>query len=283
MTSMRRLWLSLFLFPFVALPSFLQGQVTEYLAIIPAFHDRMNTSGSESPLRLQRQRFVLFVYRNAVAVYSEADFVNTGSDTLSQEFALPSTGHDENSHESGGKISNGILNIQCWIEGKRVAPEFVQNANEEWYTVRSRFAPGERRRVKAVFWAQTSLTDVDSLPGLDTVAIAIGKRGFLLDLYHASVWSGAIESVDITMVLKGGMSFQRDAFAVEPRAYELQDSTVTWSLKSIDPSPGDNVVVLYAPAGRWGSATNTMAKLSTYIVKKAYDNLRYYVKQMEQE
>jgi hypothetical protein len=259
------------------------AQQENFLALIPAFHDRLNTSGGESPLRLQNQQFILFVYRNAVTVYSEANFVNTGTDTLTQELARPSTGHVENGDESGGRISNGILSVQLWVEGEKVAPEFIQDGSEEWYTIRARFAPGTQRKVKAVFWAQTSLTDIDSLPGLDTVAITMGKRGFMVDIAHAAVWNGVFESIDVTVVLKGGMSFQRDSFTAEPGTYDLQDSTITWSLRDIEPSVSDNITVSYTPSGNWTSATNTMAKLSAYIVKKVYDNLLYYVEQKEQD
>jgi hypothetical protein len=259
------------------------GQEKRYSAIIPAFHDRVITSGHESVLQLQRQRFVLFVYRNAVAVSSDADFLNTGVDTVTQEFALPSTGHSEIGDEPGGRISNGILSVQLWVEGQRIAPDFIHAGNEDWYTIRSRFAPGEHRRVKAVFWAQTSLADVNSLPALDTVVIPLGKRSFVLDLSHATVWKNIIETIDVTVVLKGGISFQRDSLSCEPDTYHLQDSTITWSLRNIEPSPSDNIAVSYRPSGNWGSAPNTMAKLETYIVKSVYDRLLDYVRQSDEE
>lgn len=259
------------------------AQQEKYLAIIPTFHDRLNASDRESSLQLQRQRFVLFVYRNAVAVYSEADFVNTGMDTLSQEFGLPSTGHDENGDEPGGRVSSGILSVQLWVEEERIAPDLIHDVNVDWFIIRARFAPGEQRTVKAIFWAQTSLTDVDSLPGLDTAAIAIGRRGFLVDLSHATVWNNVIETIVVTAVLKGGMSFQQDSFSAEPDTYDLQDSTMTWTLKNVEPSPGDNIFVSYTPSGSWGSSTNTMSKLSTYIVKQVYDKLVDYVRQIEEE
>jgi len=259
------------------------GQEKNYSAVIPAFHDRLITSGHESVLQLQRQRFVLFVYRNAVAVFSEADFRNTGVDTVSQEFALPSTGHSEIGDEPGGRISNGILSVQMWVEGQRIAPEFIHAANEDWYTIRSRFAPGERHNVRAVFWAQTSLAGVSPLPALDTVEIPVGKRSFVLDLYHAAVWRNVIETIDVTVVLKGGMSFQRDSFSCEPDTYLLQDSTVTWSLRNMKPSPSDNIVVSYTPYGSWGSTPNTMANLEKYIVRRAYDRLLDYARQIREK
>lgn len=259
------------------------SQEIEYSAMIPTFHDGFNTSGRESRVQLRHQRFIVFVYRNAVAVSSEADYVNLGRDTLSQEFGLPSTGHSENGRGLGGRVSNGLLSVQLWLEGERVAPDFTDDGIEEWYTIRVRFAPGEQRRVKAIFWAQTSFADVDSLPGLDTLAIAIGKRGFMLDLSHAAVWNSVIESIDVTVVMKGGMTFQRDAFTAEPGTYDLRDSTITWSLRNVEPSPRDNIIVSYTPSGSWGSATNTMAKLARYIVGNGYDSLLSYVKQIDEE
>ena len=259
------------------------GQVMEYSAMIPTFHDRVYTPGRESPVQLRRQRFIVFVYRNAIAASSDADFVNTGTESLTQEFALPSTGHAEGGEEAGGRISNGLLSVQMWVEGERVMPEVTHDGNEDWYTIRARFAPGQHRRVRAVFWAQTSLADVDSLPGLDTAAIPIGNRGFILDLSHAAVWNSIIETIDVTAVIQGGMSFQRDSFSAEPDTYDLQDSTMTWLLRNVDPTPRDNIIVSYAPAGRWGSETNTMAKLARYIVGRGFDSLLNYVRQVDNE
>jgi hypothetical protein len=265
--------------PFCALV----GQEMVYTAMIPIFHDRLNSSGRESLAQLRRQRFVAFVYRNAVAVSSEAEFVNTGSDSLFQEFALPSTGHEENGDEPGRRISNGLLSIQLWVEGERLVPEFTHEGNEDWYTIRARFAPGGRRTVRAVFWVQTSLADVDGLPGLDTAEIPVGKRGFVLDLSHATVWNNVIEKIDVTVVLRGGMTFQRDSFSAEPDAYDLQDSTIAWSFRNVEPSPRDNIIVSYTPSGPWGTDTNTMAKLATYIVGKGYENLLQYVRQLDNQ
>jgi hypothetical protein len=259
------------------------AQEKEFIAVIPAFHDRLNTSSIESPLRLEGQRFVLFVYENAVAVFSEADFVNMGVDTLSQEFALPSTGHDENGDKPGGRISSGILSAQLWVGGERVEPETIHDGSQDWYTISSKIAPGHQCRVRAVFWAQTSLTDIDSLPGLDTVAIANGKRGFMVDLSHAVIWKGAIESARITVVIKGGMSFTHDSFSAVPDAYNLQDSTITWTLRDVEPSLNDNICVFYRPAGSAMSSSITMAQLSTYIVRSVYGELLDYVERNQQE
>jgi hypothetical protein len=264
-------------------PDLSRAQEKEYIAIIPAFHDRLNTSGSESTLLLQSQQFVLFVYQNAVVVYSEADFINTGKNTLSQEFALPSTGHDENGDEPGGRISIGILSVQLQIGGERVVPDVIQDRDQDWYTISSRIAPGGQCKVKAIFWAQTSLTGVDSLPGLDTLPIAAGKRALMVDLSHAAIWKGAIASVRITALIKDGMSFQRDLFSAEPDTYDLRDSTMTWSFRNVEPSPSENIVVSYAPAGRRILPPDTMAKLSTHIVRDVYDTLLDYVKQNEQQ
>jgi hypothetical protein len=257
------------------------GQVTGYTAMIPTFHARPISSGRENPVQLQRQRFIVFVYRNAVAVGSAADFVNTGQVTVSQEIALPSTGHDENGSEPGGRLSNGLLSVHMWVEGQRILPEVIHDGSEDWYAIQVGFPAGERRRVEAVFWAQTSLEDVDALPGLDTAAIAPGRRGFMLDLAHAAVWDAAIDAIDVTVVLEGGLSIERDSISAEPRSYDLQDSTLTWSFRNIEPSLDDNIVLAYTPSGSWGTAT--MAGLSRYIVGKVYDKMLQHMKRRDEE
>jgi hypothetical protein len=246
------------------------------MAVVPAFHDRLHPSGEGSLLRLQSQLFVLFVYRDAVVVYSRADFLNSGTDTLSQEFAIPSTGHDENGDEPGGRISNGISSVQVWVEGERVFPEVIHETNEEWYAVQTAFPPGEHRIVKALFWAQTTRAGIDSLPGLDTTSISPGKRGFMVDLYHAAAWNGEIASISLAALLKDNLSFSRDSFSAGPDSYELQDSLLTWSFENIEPLPWDNIVVAYSPSDAIQKGGMSMAKLSSFIVKEAYDELLDY-------
>ena len=218
-----------------------------------------------------------------MAVASDADFLNTGKDTLSQEFALPSAGHAGTGDENGERISNGILSVQMWIEGQRIAPEFIHDGNEDWYTIRSRFAPGEHHRVKAVFWAQTSLSDLTSIPGRDSVIIPLGRRFFVLDLSHATVWKNVIESIDVRVVLKGGLSFRQDSVSCEPDTYHLQDSTITWSFRDMKPSTRDNIIVSYTPSGIRGSVPNTIARLETFIVKTVYDRLLDYTRQGDEK
>jgi hypothetical protein len=264
-----------------------------FRSIIPVFHDRLTRHGSESPLQLRTQAFVLFVFRNAVAVYSQAEFVNAGPDTMTQEFALPSTGHDryddqagdqddpQADDQSGGMVSNGILSPRVWVEGDRIAAEVVEDGDGEWYAIRASFMPGEARKLEALFWSQTSLTDVDSLPGLDSAGIAPGKRGFLVDIAHAGVWNDVIDSIGVTAVLRGGLSFKADSFEVRPETYDIQDSTLTWSFESAEPVAENDVVFDYSPSSTWPPAMNTMAGLSSYIVTKVYDQLLEYARQME--
>ena len=259
------------------------AQNSGYFAILPAFHDRLNRSGLESPLQLNHQKFVVFVYRNAVAVYSEADFFNPTQDTIRQELALPSTGHDENLSAPESRVSNGILSVRMWIEGEKMMPRAVSDANEDWITVTVRFAPAQARKVKALFWAQTSLANVESTPGLDTVPIDPGPRGFMLDLLHAGVWGGPIGTIDVTVLFKGGLRVGQDSVTAEPETYESTDTSLTWSMTSLEPLAGDNIVLFYRPAGPWPAGPNTMAHLSEYIVRKVYDTLLYVAGRRESE
>ncbi len=251
----------------------LHAQGKNYLAIIPPFHDRQELSAPEGMLQLVRQRFVLFVYRNAVAVYSEGDFRNTGMDSVIQELGLPSTGHFAPRDEGDEGVSNGILSVQIWVEGERIAPGFVNEGSEEWYTIEGRFAPGELKRVKALFWAQTSLTDVDSPPGNDSTRIVDGGRGFMVDLSHAAIWRGIVQSIEVCAVLKEGLTSVPDSFDAAPDTYDLTDSTLTWEMRDIEPSTGDNITLKYMSTEGMTPTLNTMAALSRYIVTTGYDEL----------
>jgi hypothetical protein len=258
----------------------LTAQEQQYIAVIPPFQDRMEESHTEGSLQLVRQQFVLFVYQDAVAVYSEGQFKNTGTDTIVQELALPSTNYGFDNKD--GRISNGILGVQLRIEGEKVQPKFLIDGDDEWYTIDLELAPAKKAKVVSMFWVQTSLTDVDSIPGIDTLDIPDGKREFMIDLSHAAIWNGFIGSIDVTVVLKDGLTIKSKSFNADPDTYDLQDSTLTWQFNDIEPSYDDNISVLYSSSHKTKAPNNTMSKLSRYITSKVYDDLLYYVN-MKQE
>ena len=258
-------------------PLRLTAQTKDYIAIIPPFQSRQNTTGTESPLELRNLQFVIFVYENAVIIYSESDFINQSENDIEQELALPSIGYNENGGDPSGRISNGILSIQLWSQGERVNPQFIKDGDEEWYIIQAKFHPHESHKVKSLFWAETSLAEIDSLPELDTTVITNGRRGFLIDLAHAAVWKSTIQSINITVVLKDGISPTGKTLNAVPHSFDLKDSTLTWTMKYIKPSNDDNVLVTYESFNNPDSTTNTMAKLSTFIIKQVYGQLQYFV------
>ena len=283
MRTLFRSCLIIFILFLILFPGSLYGQQTGYLAIIPTFHDRLGTPGYESPLQLKQQRFVLFVYSNAVAVYCEADFFNSGTNSIDMELSLPSTGHDENGDEPYGRISNGILSVQLWVEDEQVEPHIINDGNTQWYTVQTHFEPNEIQEVKALFWAQTSLTNIDSLPGLDTTIIKDGQRGFLVNLAHMATWKDVIESLDVIAVLRDGVQQNLDTSNITPLTYDFEDSTLVWSYTDIEPTEDDNIYLPYSASGEQNSEYNTMAKLSEFIVTEAYDQLLSYYNQLYEE
>ncbi len=253
------------------------AQGTQYIAMIPVFHDRQWRGGLEGPLHLHRQRFVMAVFRNAVAVYSEAEYVNNGTLPIEQELALPSTGHDENGDLPGGRISNGLLDVQMWIQDRRVEPQFVNDGIQDWVAIRARFEPGEERKVNALFWVQTSYANVDSIPGLDSVAIPDGDRGFLVDVWHAAPWNGSVGSLRADAILEDGLRDHDPSFRAEPDTYETQDSVLVWRFYDLEPSQGDNIEVKYSSVGRSEGSPNTMASLSAMMIETVYGTLREYL------
>ena len=261
-------------------PLRLTAQTKDYIAIIPSFHIRQNTTDAESPLELRNLHFIIFAYENAIVVYSESDFINQSENVIEQELGLPSTGHNVNGNDPGGRISNGIRSTQLWVQGEKVNPQFIQDGDEEWYTIQTKLQPRESRKVKALYWAETSLADIEDLPGLDTTVITNGKRGFLIDLAHAAKWKSTIQSIDITIVLKDGIFPSWETYSAGLPSYNLKDSSLTWSMKYIKPSTNDNVLVKYESFNNSDSTTNTIAKLSTFIVKQAYGELQYFVSQL---
>ncbi|MCE1190275.1 MAG: hypothetical protein LWX56_14195 [Ignavibacteria bacterium] len=253
----------------------------DYIAMLPVLHCRGVASGMESPVQLTRSRVVAFVYANAVAVFTEAELANTSDTRLEVELALPSTGHNEN--ESAGKVSNGILGVQMWVQGERVEPVVLHDDSGEWYTIKARLQPGETRKVKALFWAETSLADIDANPNGDSVAITMGARGFMIDVAHAGLWKGNVESMQVHLVLRDGITTARPGFEAVPGTYMSRDSVLTWSVKFFEPSASDNILVSYQSVSGNSETEGSMQRLASFITKEEYGKLLYYVSLLHEE
>ena len=260
----------------------LHCQDQNVIAVVPPFMDRQHSDEFESSLQLTQQRFAIFIYRNAAIVYSEADFVNNGQDSMTMELALPSTGYQEKNGTEIPYISNGILSVQMWIAGERAEPEVLEESDIEWYAINAMFPPSVVTKVKALFWVQTSLTDVDSIPGLDTVKIRDGKRGFLLNLSKAAIWNDNIGSLDVAVVFKEGLT-PNDTLDANPDNYEVGDSTISWTMRDIEPSTDDNIDLYYNSAVKRKSRMDTMKKLSRFNISRGYDDVLNYVRQLDEE
>jgi hypothetical protein len=259
-----------------------RAQDQNFIAVVPTLMDRQHAGEWESPLQLTQQRFILLLYHNAAAVYSEADFINTGDDTVSAELALPSTGYRLQNHSSWAYQSNGLLGIRMWVAGERAEPQLITDEPVEWYTIQPVFPPGIATKIKTLFWVQTSLTDVDSIPGVDTIAIVPGERGLVLDIADASVWKEAISSVEATVIMKEGLT-PHDTLLVDPDDYETTDSTLTWNLSDVEPSTFDNILIKYNSAEHRVPAMSTMEQLNDYILREGYNELLEYVGQLDED
>ena len=258
------------------------AQDQNFIAIVPAFMDRQHTDEWGSPLQLTQQRFILQLYRNAAAVYSEADFINSSEDTVTAELSLPSTGFHLGNHTSWAYQSNGLLGVRLWVAGERIEPELILNEQVEWYTIHPVFPSGIVTKIKTLFWVQTSLSDVDSIPGIDTIVILPGVRGLVLDIADASVWKEAISSVEATVIMKEELS-PRDTLLVDPDNYETTDSTLIWNLSDVEPDLFDNILIKYNSTDRQHLPMNTMEILNAYIIREGYDELLEYVSRLDEE
>jgi hypothetical protein len=258
------------------------AQDQNYIAVVPAFMDRQHTDEWGSPLQMTKQRFIVQLYHNAAAVYSEADFVNSSDDSIVAELALPSTGYRLQNQSSWAYQSNGLLGVRLWVAGERVEPELIADEPIEWFTIHPVFQPGVTTKIKTLFWVQTSLTDVDSIPGIDTVVILPGERGLVIDIADASIWKEAISSVEATVIMKEGLS-PGDTLLVDPDDYETTDSTLTWNLSDVEPDLFDNILIKYNSIDSRNSPMNTMDELNTYIVSEGYDELLEYVGRLDEE
>jgi hypothetical protein len=241
------------------------------LAIIPPFLDRRHRNDWESTLQLARQEFVVFLYRDAAVIYSEADFVNTGSDTLRTELGLPSTGFSCDEESGGQDVSIGIRDVRLWLARERIEPVLHHDAEVDWLTVTAVFTPQVQTTVRALFWVETPT-------GADSVDRAIG-----IPVSKAAIWKDIINSVDATVILKEGITTDDSLFEADPDSYSVEDSVLTWSFRNIEPSQSDDISILYdSPQPRIIDPGMT-ENLSRFIIEHVYDEMLEYVRESEEE
>jgi hypothetical protein len=251
-------------------------------AVIPPFHDRENVSGIEGPVRMSRLSFTLFLYRDAVAVYEEADLVNTRKEPIDREISLPSGGTDHDGPAPDGVVSHGILGVRVWVDGERTLPKVITGGDDvSWYTVHTTFGRFETRKIKALFWTRTFPASADELPGLDSTVIARGPRQFTLDLSHAALWNGTIGKLDVMVLLQEGMDMESTTIRATPDTYEEYGTVLSWHRSNVEPSPTDDITVDYMPDDA-SSTISTMAQLARTVTREGYDDLLRTVEDMRE-
>jgi hypothetical protein len=241
------------------------------VAIIPPFLDRLHRDDWETTLQLARQEFVVFLYHDAAVVYSEADFVNTGADTLRVELGLPSTGYTIGRGLAEQDVSSGIFGIQLWVRGERIKPKVHQGGDADWVTVTPTFTPQVQTTVKALFWAETTI-------GGDS-----GDRGIGIPLSQSAIWKGLINSVDVTVVLKEGLISSDSLFQADPDPSSIEDSVLTWSFSEVEPSTDQDISILYHSSRNQALNADERESLSRFIIEHAYDEILEYALESDEE
>jgi hypothetical protein len=240
------------------------------LAIIPPFLDRQHRDYWESTLQLAKQELVVFLYRDAAVVYSEAVFVNTGSETLRVELGLPSAGFSVAGGPGEQDFSLGIRDARLWVAREKVEPALHHDGGVDWLTVTPVFAPRVQTRIQALFWMETSVGHDGS------------DRAIWIPVSQAAIWEDVIESLDVTVVLKEGLTADDSLFEADPDNYSVEDSVLTWSFLDIEPSPSEDISVIYNLHTSQVLDATARENLSRLIVDRIYDEILEYVSEEEE-
>jgi hypothetical protein len=241
------------------------------VAIIPPFLDRLHRDDWESTLQLARQEFVVFLYHDAAVVYSEADFANTGTDTLRVELGLPSTGYTIGNGLAEQDVASGIFGVQLWVSGERIRPKVHQDGDAEWVTVTPTFTPQVQTTVKALFWVETAI-------GGDS-----GDRAIGIPLSQSAIWKGLINSIDVTVVLKEGLASSDSLFQADPDPSSIEDSVLTWSFSEIEPNTDQDISILYHSSRNQALSEDERESLSRFVIEHAYDEILEYARESDEE
>jgi len=259
------------------------AQCQDFFALIPPFFDRQHHDDWESSLALKRQEFVILLYQNAAVVFSQATFVNTGSLPLTVELALPSTGYAAREVLGATGTSNGLLGVRAWVDDERAKPELLRDSEAEWVVISPLFHPARETRVRAMFWVQTSLVDLDSLPSLENKPISQGERAVWVLLSKAAIWKSSIDEAKVTLILKDGLAITDSTLNLTPPTYDAHDSTVTWTSRNIEPSTNDDILAAYLTSGYLPTAGDTMEQLARVALEDGYDELLEYTREERME
>jgi hypothetical protein len=241
------------------------------VAIIPPFLDRLHRDDWESTLQLARQEFVVFLYHDAAVVYSEADFANTGTDTLRVELGLPSTGYTIGNGLAEQDVASGIFGVQLWVSGERIRPKVHRDGDAEWVTVTPTFTPQVQTTVKALFWVETAI-------GGDS-----GDRAIGIPLSQSAIWKGLINSIDVTVVLKEGLASSDSLFQADPDPSSIEDSVLTWSFSEIEPNTDQDISILYHSSRNQALSEDERESLSRFVIEHAYDEILEYARESDEE
>jgi len=220
---------------------------------------------------LARQEFVVFLFRDAAVVYSEAEFANTGTDTLRVELGLPSSGFLCGEESGGQDISSGIRDVQLWLARERIKPILHHEGEVDWLTVTAVFTPQVQTTLKALFWVETPT-------GNDPA-----NRAINIPISEAAIWRDVIGSVDVTVILKDGLTADDSLFEASPDNYWIEDSVLTWSFVNIEPDQSDDVSVLYRLPQPHIIDASMREDLSKFIIEHVYDEMLEYVREGDDE
>ena len=247
-------------------------------AVITPFQDIHNDAGLDDALHLSSQKFIILIYQNALAVYSEAMFVNRSGDSVCAAFALPSHGYRISIEEK--EVFNARLyGPRVWVAGERLQVATEETDDAEWYTIHPAFAPGQTKVLKALCWIPIYMELPDAAPPSDTAMIPPGVRHWQIRLSDASAWKDNVDQITVRVLVHDGITMENSGMRMRPKNYDLQGSAISWSFTNVEPgefqnihcafqtpSTGDHVESAY-------TKLNTLQKLSAEMTGPAYDEL----------
>ena len=129
-----------------------QQETGNVRAIVTPLIDRQHRSDWDSQVQLVKQKFIIVLYQNAAAIFSESDFKYLGMDSTSVEFDLPSTGYKTQTASGKDVFNTTLRDPQIWVDGSKTSPGLREDDEVEYYTIAPHFNPGQTKKIKALFW-----------------------------------------------------------------------------------------------------------------------------------
>jgi hypothetical protein len=194
---------------------------------------------------MQKERVLINVYPGFAAVKGEYWMHNPTNETISMTVGYPLNGGEYEEEKIGYVQYEQLSNLKVIMNDLPVSSKFtgdtsVANSNNlEWYYWQATFPPNSVTKITVYF-----LTD-NSKAGLRKGYNSEDGNAFTYVLESGRAWGGNINSGDILIKLRDGLTLKNIRGIIPDKILKGDDTHLQFSFKDLEPGLADNILFWY--------------------------------------